>query len=69
MNMTRRISAITTARAACKVAYRKEQKWFSEVVDQGFVGFTSSLQIHDGTIWLTYSGGPGGGLKFARRRL
>ena len=52
-----------------KIAYRKEQKWLTEVVDRGFVGFTSSLQIHDGTIWLTYSGGPGGGLKFARRRL
>ena len=52
-----------------KVAYRKDRKWVSEVVDQGFAGFTSSLQIYDGTIWLTYSGGPSGGLRFARRRL
>jgi hypothetical protein len=52
-----------------KVAYQKEQRWVSEVVDDGFAGFTNSLQIHGGTIWLTYSGGPGGGLRFARRPL
>jgi hypothetical protein len=52
-----------------KVAYRKDQKWLSEVVDTGSAGFTSSIQIHEGTIWLTYSAGPGGGLKFARRPL
>ena len=52
-----------------KVAYRKEQRWVSEIVDEGFAGLTSSLQIHDGTIWVTYSAGSGGGLKFARRQL
>ena len=52
-----------------KVAHRKDQKWLSEVVDSGFAGFTSSLQIHEGTIWLTYSSGNGSGLKFARRRI
>ena len=50
-----------------KVAHKVNQKWVTEVVDEGFAGYTSSLQIHDGIIWLTYSGGAGSGLKFARR--
>jgi hypothetical protein len=52
-----------------KVAHGQGQKWVAEEVDGGFAGFTSSLQIHDGTIWLTYAAGGAGGLKFARRRL
>jgi len=52
-----------------KVAYPQQQKWMTEVVDSGFAGFTSSLQIYDGTIWVTYSGGPAAPLRFARRSL
>ena len=52
-----------------KVAYPQQQKWTIEVVDSGFAGFTSSIQIYDGTIWVTYSGGPGAPLRFARRSL
>jgi hypothetical protein len=52
-----------------KVAHRKDQKWYSEVVDSGFAGFTSSLQIYEGTIWLTYASGNGSGLKIAKRRI
>jgi hypothetical protein len=50
-----------------KLAYRRGNKWFSEIVDSGFAGYTSSLQIHNGIIWLTYSHGPAGGLKYAYR--
>jgi hypothetical protein len=52
-----------------KVAHRKDQKWVAEVVDRNFTGFTSSLQIDRGTIWLTYADEAGGGLKCARRSL
>lgn len=61
------ISYYDSETGVLKVAHRQGQKWVSEVVDGGFAGFTSSLQIHDGTIWLTYSGGAGQGLRFARR--
>jgi hypothetical protein len=52
-----------------KVAYRNGGRWISEIVDRDFAGYTSSLQINAGIIWITYSGGPGGGLRFARRHL
>jgi hypothetical protein len=52
-----------------KLAHQKGQRWFSEVVDSGYSGFTSSLQIQGGEIWLTYSGGANEPLRFARRRL
>ncbi len=45
------------------------QKWVSEVVDENFAGFTSSLQIANHTIWLTYANESGTGLKFAYRPL
>ena len=61
------ISFFDSGSTVLKVAYRKDQKWRTETVDTG--GFTSSIQIHAGTIWVTYSAGPGGGLKFARRNL
>jgi hypothetical protein len=49
-----------------KVAHRKDQRWVTEVIDQGFVGFTNSLQIHNGTVWVTYGNDTGDVLKFAR---
>jgi hypothetical protein len=68
-NGTPYISYYDGKKGILKVAHRKGQRWVSEVVDRGFAGFTSSLQIHDRTIWLTYSGGAGQGLRFARRAL
>lgn len=61
------VSYYDPKRGVLTLGYRDGQRWITEIVDDGFAGFTSSLQIHDGTIWITYSGGPGGGLKFARR--
>jgi hypothetical protein len=48
-----------------KVAHVVNDKWVTEVVDR-YSGFTSSLQIRQGRIWLTYSDA-NGRLKFARR--
>jgi hypothetical protein len=52
-----------------KLAYRKSGKWIVEIVDQNFAGFTSSLQIDHGFIWLTYADETGDGLRCARRAL
>jgi hypothetical protein len=52
-----------------KLAHLKNDKWVAETVDQNFAGFTSSLQIANGTIWLTYADETGGGIKCARKAL
>jgi hypothetical protein len=52
-----------------KVAYRVNGKWVTETVDQNSNGFTSSLQIGQGYIWMTYSDASGGSLQFAYRKL
>jgi hypothetical protein len=64
------LSYYDSARGLLKVAHRNtDQKWVVEVVDQGFVGFNSSLQISRGDVWVTYSGESGQQLKVARRAL
>jgi hypothetical protein len=52
-----------------KVAWKKDGKWIREVVDENFAGYTSSLQIHNGTIWVTYEDEGARTLKCARRSL
>jgi hypothetical protein len=52
-----------------KLAYRNGSKWISETVDQNNAGFCSSLQIFDGTVWITYADEDFGALKLARRPL
>jgi hypothetical protein len=52
-----------------KVAWREGQRWVTDIVDGNGAGFTSSLQIHDGVLWISY-GDPGrAGLKVARLTL
>ena len=52
-----------------KVAHREDHRWVAEVVDRSFAGFTNSMQIRNGMIWLTYEDEPGRNLKFAYRAL
>jgi hypothetical protein len=52
-----------------KVAYRKGAQWYGEVVARDNAGFTSSLQIHDGVLWVSYADDGNGALKVARRPL
>jgi hypothetical protein len=52
-----------------KLATRKNGKWYGEVLARDFAGFTSSLQIHDGTIWIAFGDDGGGAFKVAHRRL
>jgi hypothetical protein len=51
------------------VAHPEGQKWVTETVDGGGVGYTSSMQIYKGTIWISYADVANGGLKVARRQL
>lgn len=50
-----------------KLAHRRNGVWVIEVVDTGFVGFTSSLQIQNDEVWVTYT--DGSGLRAAHRTL
>lgn len=52
-----------------QVAHPEGQKWIIETVDTGGVGFTSSMQIDHGEIWISYADIAEGGLKVARREL
>ena len=52
-----------------KVAHQQGSKWVSEVVDQNLAGFTSSIQISQGYVWVSYANETGEQLKFARRPL
>jgi hypothetical protein len=61
------ISYYDSVRGVLKVAHRKDRKWVVEVVDQHFCGFTSSIQISQGEIWVTYASQDGQQLKVARR--
>jgi len=51
-----------------KMAHQEEdQRWVTEIIDSNGSGFTSSLQIDEGTIWISYADQADGGLKIARR--
>jgi hypothetical protein len=52
-----------------KVAHKAGNQWVAEVVDSDFSGFTSSIQIANGEIAITYYDHPKNTLKWARRPL
>jgi hypothetical protein len=52
-----------------KIAHKKDGGWITEIVDRDFAGYTNSLQIHDGTIWVAYADEPAASLKVSRRLL
>ena len=56
-------------RGVLRLAHRDHQKWVIETVDGNRSGFTSSLQIDRGVIWITYADEENGGLKVARREI
>jgi hypothetical protein len=63
------ISYYDAGSGVLKVAHRESSGWVKETVDTNFAGFTSSMQIDKGTIWLTYLDQTSHTLKFARRPL
>lgn len=52
-----------------KVAHQQGRQWVVEVVDRYSAGFTSSLQISQGNVWVSYANETGEQLKVARRPL
>jgi hypothetical protein len=52
-----------------KLAHRVGQKWVAETVDSNGVGFTSSVQIDRGVIWISYADEGQNGFKVAHRPL
>ncbi len=54
-------------RGILKLARLDGQKWTFETVDGGYSGFTSSMDIKEGDIWISY-GSEASGLKVARSR-
>lgn len=56
-------------RGLLKLAHREGDTWKIEVVDGNLAGFTSSMQIHNGEIWMSYSDERSHAMKVAHRRL
>jgi hypothetical protein len=52
-----------------KLAHKRGGKWVSEVVDNSGAGFTSSIQIQNGQIWIVYADENQGTLKCASKAL
>jgi hypothetical protein len=52
-----------------KIAFRSGGKWYIETVAKDYQGFTSSLAIHDHTLWVAFADDTGGSLKVGRRKL
>ena len=56
-----------SGRGLLKVAHIEGGHWLTEVVDTNSSGFTSSLQIDNDFVWISYTDEANGGLKIARR--
>ena len=63
------ISYYDAGRGVLKLAHKEGQSWLTEVVDSNSAGFTSSLQIDRGNIWVSYADEGASGVKVARREL
>jgi len=63
------ISYVDVRNQTVKMAYRRNQRWTAEIVDQNVSGFTPSLQIDRGVIWIAYADEFARVLKCARRPL
>jgi hypothetical protein len=61
------ISYFDAGLGALRLAHRIQGAWVAETVDDRGVGFTSSLQIDRGVIWIGYADETGHGFKVARR--
>jgi hypothetical protein len=56
-------------RGSLRLAHRDQDKWAIETVDINGSGFTSSLQVDQGVIWMSYADETAGSLKVAMRDL
>lgn len=63
------IGYFDAGRGTLNVVHPEGQKWGIETVDADGSGFTSSMQIGNGVIWISYADGANGGLKVAWREI
>ena len=63
------ISFYDAGQAALKLTHKEGKEWLTEKIDSNAAGFSSSLQIDRGTIWVSYADDGAGGLKVAHREL
>ena len=63
------MSYYDTGTGVLKLAWSKNGKWYSETLANGYAGFTSSLQVHDGTLWIAFADDANGSMKVAHRPL
>jgi len=61
------ISYFDAGQGVLKLAHREAQKWVVETVDDKGAGFTSSMQIDRGVVWIGYADETGNGFKVASR--
>jgi hypothetical protein len=52
-----------------KIASSRNGKWYGETLANGYAGFTSSLQVRDGMLWVAFADDSNGALKVAHRPL
>lgn len=63
------ISYYDAGRGHLKVAYQDRGKWLVETVDENAVGFTSSVQIHGGELWVSYADLANGAIRVSHTSL
>jgi hypothetical protein len=63
------MSYYDTGNGILKVAWSRNGKWYSEILANGYAGFTSSLQVHDGMLWIAFADDSTGVMKVAHRPL
>lgn len=52
-----------------KIAHKTDRGWSAEIVSRDSAGYTNSVQIHDGTIWVAYADEATNSLKVSHRTL
>jgi hypothetical protein len=52
-----------------KVAWTRNGKWYIETLARDYAGFTSSVQVQDGMLWVSFADDSTGSMKVAHRQL
>jgi hypothetical protein len=60
------MSYYDAGRGVLRLAHQDGPKWVTETVDSGGAGFTSSLEVVHGTLWISYADEAHSCLKVAR---
>jgi hypothetical protein len=63
------VSYYDYGRGILKIASRRNGQWYNETLAGNYSGYTSSLQIHDNMLWVSFADDGGASVKVARRPL